>query len=308
MRLKLSEKSFSLDDLMNAAHAFVLGGTSLASIADEHPALAGELEAFDPLKLATAFSAFLTVPELQSNCLRLEALVQLGLAVGSGARKPQPKHLMRWFADLVTGRWGAFEDPAEDVFVSLVATPRGNFRVLEGIWESGTFYLQRVIEVVERMPTTGAFAALRESVYALLSLSVRQVVDEERRFFIPKLSVTLRGARPRALRGAARRGKRTGEAGRVLPAGHKSAEPVKAGRPGTSDPDYGPASVSVMERETEPMADAPLRGTSPMRKWARRSQDLWSAGAHSRGGNRGCSTSISLRESLQGPRVGFRTG
>src|SRR5205085_6415277 len=44
-------------------------------------------------------------------------------------------------------------------------------RVLEGIWESGTFYLRRVIEVVEGMPTTGAFAALRESVYALLSLS-----------------------------------------------------------------------------------------------------------------------------------------
>ena len=81
----------------------------------------------------------------------------------------------------------------------------------------------------------------------------------------------------------------------MLPAGHKSAEPVKAGRPGTSDPDYGPASVSVMERETEPMADVPLRGTSPMRKWARRSQDLWSAGSHSRGGNRGCSTSISPR-------------
>ena len=145
---------------------------------------------------------------------------------------------------------------------------------------------------------------------ALLLLLVRQVVDEERRFFITKLSVTLRGARPRALRGAARRGKRTGEAGRVLPAGHKSAEPVKAGRAGTSDPDYGPASVSVMERETEPMADAPSRGTSPMRKWARRSQDLWSAGSHLRGGNRGCpsDSGTSLRESLQGPRVRFRTG
>ena len=117
---------------------------------------------------------------------------------------------------------------------------------------------------------------------------VRQVVDEERRFFITKLSVTLRGARPRALRGAARRGKRTGEADRVLPAGHKSAEPVKAGRPGTSDPDYGLASVSVMERETEPTADAPSRGASPMRKWARRSKDLWSAGSLLRDANRGC--------------------
>jgi len=156
---------------MNADHAYALGETSLASIADEHATLSRELEAFDPLKLATAFAALLTAPELQSNCLRLEALVQLGLAVGSGGRKPQPKHFVRWFADLGTGRWGAFEDPAEDVFVSRVTTPRGNFRVLEGIWEAGTFYLQLVIEVVEEMPTTATFAALRESVYALLSLS-----------------------------------------------------------------------------------------------------------------------------------------
>jgi hypothetical protein len=110
--------------------------------------------------------------------------------------------------------------------------------------------------------------------------------------FITKLSVTLRGARPRALLGAASRGKRTGEANRVLPVRHKSAEPVKAGQGRTSDSTPGPASVSVMERETEPMADAPLRGTSPMRKWARWSQDLWSAGSLLRGANRGCPKDI----------------
>ena len=156
---------------MNLAHEFAIGGVSLEAIAAEHPGLLEQLRAFDPLKVATAYAALLTVPDLQSNCLRLEALVQLGLAVAVGARKPQPKHLIRWFADLSTGRCGAFEDPAEDVFVGLIATPRGNFRVLEGIWESGTFYLQRLIDVVEGMPDSGAQGALRESVYALLVLS-----------------------------------------------------------------------------------------------------------------------------------------
>jgi hypothetical protein len=156
---------------MQAAPAFAIGAVPLEAIAAECPRLLEQLRAFDPLKVATAYSALLTVPDLQSNCLRLEALVQLGLAVGVGARKPQPKHLIRWFADLGTGRCGAFEDPAEDVFVGLIATPRGNFRVLEGIWESGTFYLQRVVEVVEGMPVGGPFGALRESVYALLVLS-----------------------------------------------------------------------------------------------------------------------------------------
>ena len=48
------------------------------------------------------------------------------------------------------------------------------------------------------------------------------------------------------------------KADRVLPGGRKSAEPANAGREGTSDPNNGPASESAMERETEPMAEAPL--------------------------------------------------
>lgn len=96
------------------------------------------------------------------------------------------------------------------------------------------------------------------------------------------------GERPSPPHGAAWGAKRAGEADRVLPRGHKSAEPVKAGQGRTSDSAPGPASVSVMERETEPMADAPSRGASPMRKWTRRSKDLWSAGSLLRGANRGC--------------------
>ena len=129
----------------------------------------------------------------------------------------------------------------------------------------------------------------RHGLPTALSLFVRQVVMKKGGVFITKLSVTLRGERPRALLGAASRGKQTGEANRVLPARHTSAEPVKAGQAGTSDPVPGPASVSVMERETEPMADAPSKGSSPNRKWARRSQDLRSAGSPWRDGTRGCS-------------------
>lgn len=65
------------------------------------------------------------------------------------------------------------------------------------------------------------------------------------------------GERPSPPHGAAWGAKRAGEADRVLPGGHKSAEPVKAGREGTSDPENGPASESAKERETEPMAEAP---------------------------------------------------
>jgi hypothetical protein len=67
-----------------------------------------------------------------------------------------------------------------------------------------------------------------------------------------------RGERPRTPCGATCGDEQMGEANRVLPGSHKSAEPIKAGRTGTSDPVTGPASELAMARETEPMADAPL--------------------------------------------------
>jgi|SRR5271165_4899973 len=99
--------------------------------------------------------------------------------------------------------------------------------------------------------------------------------------------LALGGERPSPPHGAAWGEKRTGEADRGLPGGRKSAEPVKAGREGTSDPNNGPASKSAMERETEPMAEASSEGSSPTRKWVWQSQDLWSAGARLMGARQG---------------------
>ena len=43
--------------------------------------------------------------------------------------------------------------------------------VLEGIWESAGFYLQRIVNVVDAMPVGGGYDQLRDSIYALLKLS-----------------------------------------------------------------------------------------------------------------------------------------
>lgn len=68
-----------------------------------------------------------------------------------------------------------------------------------------------------------------------------------------------RGERPRTPCDATCGDKQMGEVNRELPGSHKSAEPIKAGKAGTSDPVSGPASEPAMARETEPMADAPFR-------------------------------------------------
>jgi hypothetical protein len=160
-----------LEEFLAAAAPFGIGNVPLRAIIGENSGLPAAFKPLDPIKLAATFGGLLTAPELQSNCIRLEALVHLAVAFGRGHKKPNSGDISRWFSQLGDGLAGRQEDPAEDVFVSNIATPRGNFRVLEGVWESAGFYLQRLVNVIEGMPPGGGYARMRERIYALLGLS-----------------------------------------------------------------------------------------------------------------------------------------
>jgi hypothetical protein len=164
-------RDLKFEDMMAAMMASAMPQARIGAIAGDRRELAGSFDGFDPFKLVASFGALLTVPELQCNCIRLEALVHLGLLLGGGKRKPTPKLMQRAFAALDTGPVGAMEDPAEDMFVTSIATSRGNFRILEGIWESSGFFLQRFVNVVERLPASPGWDEVREAVFALLKLS-----------------------------------------------------------------------------------------------------------------------------------------
>ena len=126
----------------------------------------------------------------------------------------------------------------------------------------------------------------------------------------------LRGVRPLPPHGAAWGAKQTGEADRELPGGHKSAEPVKAGREGTSDPNRPGQSARHGEGDRTD-GRSPVRSVSPTRRWVRMSKDLWSADAQvtgARQGRRGNPTSATGKackarrpESTRG-RVGSYSG
>lgn len=143
----------------------------IGKIRDEHPELIRLLGRLHPLKAASSFSGLLTQPDLQSNCLRLEVLVHLCVAECHGSKTPPASTVGQVFHAIGSGPCGQAEDPAEDVFVSNVMSKRGNFRVLEGIWESGGFFLQRTVNMMERMPVEPPFQQFSASVYALLRLS-----------------------------------------------------------------------------------------------------------------------------------------
>ena len=129
------------------------------------------LESFNREDALAKIGALLCDLSLQSNCIRLEALAHIAMLACDGSDQVGDDDVRKSFVELGDGICGRNEDPGEDVFVSLVHTNQCNFRVLEGIWESGTFYLQRILDVIETFPEGPNFNKLRERVHALLILS-----------------------------------------------------------------------------------------------------------------------------------------
>ena len=161
----------NLDTFLAMSQFAMAGNAPLKQIVGGFERSLKALRGFNPVETATVFGGLLTVPDLQSNCIRLEGLVHIALAYCSGTKKPKASDVTRWFEEFGEGWLGQMEDPAEDVFVSNIATPRGNFRVLEGVWEGAGFYTQRIMNAAEDMPRGNGYDKLRESIYALLALS-----------------------------------------------------------------------------------------------------------------------------------------
>src|ERR1700733_2433590 len=125
----------------------------------------------EPVLVAAKLGGLLVMPELQANCIRLEALVHLAMAYCAGQQAPSDELVRESFDQMDQGHCGRMEDPAEDVFAVLVNTSKGNFRLFQGIRESPGFFLQRFLNVVDSMPSYGTFGRIRESVDGLLRLS-----------------------------------------------------------------------------------------------------------------------------------------
>jgi hypothetical protein len=91
----------------------------------------------------------------------IEALVHLALAYSEGRGSPAKAFVEQSFESLGDGHCGMMEDPPDDEFVTLASTPAGNFRIFEGIWQGASFHLERILDVVERMPDQEPFNSLR---------------------------------------------------------------------------------------------------------------------------------------------------
>lgn len=137
-------------------------------------AQAAELgSAFHPYALKQSIAAaggLLTVPELQANTVRLEAIARLVVASAGGKKKPKKQDAARWFKQ-VGQAFAGMEDAAEDVFVSRVHMGGRNYCLFEGLAEANGHYMQHMLRAVENMPERGVYAELKQSCRAMLALS-----------------------------------------------------------------------------------------------------------------------------------------
>lgn len=147
------------------------GGMQVGQLFAGRPELGKKFARLDALNAATSFAALLTVPDLQANATRLEALVQWAIARGDGTQKITDKLVSAAFDHLGEGMCGMMEDPSEDVMVGTVRSRWGNFSILEGLWEGSAFYLQRFVDLVGQIPAGTGHEAMQSSVRALLGLS-----------------------------------------------------------------------------------------------------------------------------------------
>lgn len=138
---------------------------------DKHGQISKRLRRLDPIAAARSFGSLLLHPALQPHTVRIEVLAQLAVATGTGPGRLDGATLRTSYNLLEDGWAGRMEDPPEDVFVAAVRCRAGNFRVIEGMWEGGGFYLQRIVDLVEALPAGRLPDDLRAAALAMLRLS-----------------------------------------------------------------------------------------------------------------------------------------
>jgi len=141
-------------------------GTPIAS----PDSLVNELTGYSMYDTLSRVSGLLTVPSLQSNAFRIENLIHLVANHCHGRKKPSYAKLMKWLNDDLSSI-AYYEDPAEDVFISNISSPHGNFRLFEGIWESSSFYTQIFVDILCSQNTPKVFNECRAHILNILKLS-----------------------------------------------------------------------------------------------------------------------------------------
>jgi len=148
-----------------------LPSKSFGELGKEYATVTAGLARSTRLETIALIGGLLTLPDLQANSLRLEALAHLAVLHANGKRRPSNANLAAWFNQLDRGTFGRLEDPSEDLFVTTVSNDVGNYRLFQGTAEGNAFHTQVFLEILQTMPRHGRYNVIQRSIYALLTLS-----------------------------------------------------------------------------------------------------------------------------------------
>jgi hypothetical protein len=121
--------------------------------------------------VAPILAALSLRPEFHANGIRFDWLQRLVIAYANGKRKPSNGEIAAALnGGLQAANVSRQEDPIEDLLCDLIATPLGNFRIVQGQVESAAAYTQTLLDALTSLPTKSGNVALHP-VLALLQLS-----------------------------------------------------------------------------------------------------------------------------------------
>lgn len=144
----------------------------LPKISEGTEKLASQMASYEPKSTIAKIAGLLTVPSLISNTIRIEFLAHLAVAYCNGNKDAKNKVLRRWLNhDLAEMQLSMMEDPAEDVFITNVISPFGNFRIFEANWNHSAYYLQSILDVFLSTEPPETVQRLLPPILSLLKLS-----------------------------------------------------------------------------------------------------------------------------------------
>jgi hypothetical protein len=143
---------------------------SFRQISENLEELVRDLRSYDQLSTLTVVAALALVDENRNHIIRLDALLHLGAIHAHGKREVTVNTLDRWLNQFLSrSTLSRREDPAEDVAVGNVMTRSGNRRIFTGNWSNPDYYLQDVLDALDKGP--GSVEFIRAECDSVLKIS-----------------------------------------------------------------------------------------------------------------------------------------
>ena len=127
---------------------------------------------YSKLDTLSAFASLLTIPCYSANTIRIEKLVQLSVVHCNGSKKV-PQDLINDVVNVIMGNTfiAKSEVLTKDVFISNILTKFGDYRVFNSVLEANDYFIQTIIDVIDKKPEFDVLQNVSDNIYALLKIS-----------------------------------------------------------------------------------------------------------------------------------------